>query len=136
MEYKRAVPVISTADVRSTVAYYERVLGFRVHFLFGDPPVYGGLKHDSVQLYVAEDPRFANALKNSDVHPDIFLWVRDIDNVYEEHKARGAKIVEEISNRPWDARQYVIEDPNGYYLKIAEPIDDEEDEPSGAQSRQ
>jgi hypothetical protein len=36
---------------------------------------------------------------------------------------RGAKIVEEISNRPWDARQYVIEDPNGYYIKVAEPTD-------------
>jgi uncharacterized glyoxalase superfamily protein PhnB len=136
MEYKRAVPVISTADVRATVAYYELVLGFQEHFLFGDPPVYGGLKRDSVQLYIAEDPRFASALKKSDIHPDIFLWVRDIDNVYKEHKARGAKIVEEISNRPWDARQYVIEDPNGYYLKIAEPIDDEEDESSGGQSRQ
>jgi uncharacterized glyoxalase superfamily protein PhnB len=38
----------------------------------------------------------------------------------------GAKIVEDISDRAWDARQYVIEDPNGYHIKIAEPISEEE----------
>ena len=32
---------------------------------------------------------------------------------------RGAKIFEEIADRPWDARQYLIEDPNGYHIKIA-----------------
>lgn len=29
--------------------------------------------------------------------------------------------------RAWDARQYVIEDPNGYHLKIAEPLDVDEE---------
>jgi len=44
-----------------------------------------------------------------------------VDAVFAEHKRRGAKIVEDIADRTWDARQYVVEDPNGYYLKVAEP---------------
>jgi hypothetical protein len=63
-------------------------------------------------------------LKTADLHPDVFLWLARIDAAYEEHRANGAKIVEAIADRPWDARQYVVEDPNGYRLKFAEPLDD------------
>ncbi|MBK8856576.1 MAG: VOC family protein [Opitutaceae bacterium] len=66
----------------------------------------------------------AALLKGSDLHPEIFLWVQDIDSVFEEHRRNGARIIEEVSDRAWDARQYVIEDPNGCRLKIAEPIEE------------
>ena len=104
--------------------YYNRVLGFREHFIFGDPPVYAGVERDGVLLYITHDPRMAAMLKNSDLHPDIFLWVQDVDRVFDDHCRRGATIIETVSDRPWDARQYVVEDQNGYRLKIAEPIDE------------
>jgi uncharacterized glyoxalase superfamily protein PhnB len=126
MKYKDAVPVIAATDVRSTLDYYNRVLGFREHFVFGEPPVYAGLERDGVLLYVALDDKLATTLKSADLHPDIFLWVREVDKVYDEHKRRGANIVEPIADRAWDARQYVVEDPNGYRLKIAEPVDGED----------
>ena len=126
MTYTNAVPVIATTDVRSTVAYYQHVLGFHEHFVFGDPPVYAGVQRDGAMLYITRDDALVLALENSGAHPDVFLWVRDVDAVYEEHKRRGAKIVEEIADRAWDARQYVIEDPNGYYLKVAEPLQEEQ----------
>ncbi len=48
--------------------------------------------------------------------------------MFAELKARGAKVIEEPSDRPWDARQFVVEDPNGYRVKIAEPLDAAADE--------
>jgi catechol 2,3-dioxygenase-like lactoylglutathione lyase family enzyme len=123
MKYQNAVPVIATADVRSTVGYYTRVLGFAEHFMFGDPPVYAGVQRDGVLIYISKDEKLAATLDGSGLHPDVFLWVQDVDEVFAEHKSRGANIVEEVADRPWDARQYVIEDPNGYRIKIAEPID-------------
>jgi uncharacterized glyoxalase superfamily protein PhnB len=122
MKLKDAVPVISAADVGLTVDYYARVLGFREHFVFGEPPVYAGIERDGVLLYITHDPAMARALKAADLHPDVFLWVDDVDQAYAEHRRCGAKIVEDIADRPWDARQYVVEDPNGYRLKIAQPI--------------
>jgi uncharacterized glyoxalase superfamily protein PhnB len=124
MKYKNAVPVISTEDVRATVAYYTDALGFSQHFIYGDPPTYAGVERYGVLLYITLDEQLASTLKNCDLHPDVFLWVQDVDKVFEDHKSRGAKIFEPISDRPWDARQYVVEDPNGYRLKIAEPIDE------------
>ena len=72
------------------------------------------------------DAKMASTLKSFDLHPDVFLWVQDIDSAFEQHKLHRANIVEDISDRAWDARQYVIEDPNGYHIKIAEPISEEE----------
>ncbi len=123
MKFQNAVPVIATANVRATLDYYTQALGFSEHFTYGEPPVYAGVERDGVLLYISCDEKLAATLKSSGAHPDVFLWVRDVDNVFEEHKRCGAKIVENISDRPWDARQYVIEDPNGYHLKIAEPIE-------------
>jgi uncharacterized glyoxalase superfamily protein PhnB len=75
-------------------------------------------------LYLTLDPALVAKLKESDLSQDVFLWVEDVDAAYREHQAKGAKIIEEIADRPWDARQYVVEDPNGYHLKFAEPLDD------------
>jgi len=124
MKCKDSVPVIATSEVRATVDYYSRVLGFKEHFVFGEPPVYAGVERDGVLLYIAHDLRLAALIKSNDLHPDIFLWVQDVDALFAEHRERGAKIIEDVSDRPWDARQYVVEDPNGYRLKIAEPIDE------------
>ena len=124
MKFRNSVPVISTADVRSTMDWYARVLGFREHFVFGEPPVYAGLERDGVLLYVTHDPKMTSIMRTTGSHPDIFLWVEGVDEAYQEHLARGAKIVEAVQDRAWDARQYVIEDPNGYRLKIAQPFDE------------
>jgi uncharacterized glyoxalase superfamily protein PhnB len=127
MRFKFAVPVLATTDVGKTLDYYRRVLGFEKHFLYGDPPVYASVKRDDMLLYLTLDPPLVAKLKESGLSHDVFLWVEDVDSVYGEHQAKGAKIIEEISDRPWDARQYVVEDPNGYHLKFAEPLDGDND---------
>jgi hypothetical protein len=42
--YSAAVPVISYADVAGTIRYFEKTLGFEQQFIWGDPPVYAGVK--------------------------------------------------------------------------------------------
>lgn len=121
MNYRSAIPVIETSDVPGTLKYYIEVLGFAEHFAYGEPMVYAGVQRNGVQIYITRNEGLA--AKTLEIHPEIFLWVDEVDSVFAAHKSRGAKIVEEISDRPWDARQYVIEDPNGYHIKVAEPID-------------
>jgi uncharacterized glyoxalase superfamily protein PhnB len=123
MNYRGSIPVISTSNMLETLHYYTAVLGFQQYFVYGEPPVYAGVQHDDVELYITLDEKLAATLKAADVHPEIFLWVEDANAMFAEHRSRGAKIIEPIADRPWDARQYVIEDPNGYFLKVAEPIE-------------
>jgi uncharacterized glyoxalase superfamily protein PhnB len=124
MKYRSCVPVVSTADVGATMAYYSSVLGFCELFSYGRPLVYAGMHRDGAQLHISHDADFADLVAQQGLHPEIFLWAEDVDAWYAQHQRAGARIVEEISDRPWDARQYVVEDPNGYFIKIAQPIDE------------
>ena len=83
--YSMAVPVVATSDVAGTVGYFEKTLGFKQQWIWGDPPVYAGVKAGGALLYI-----------------------------------NGADIAEELTARPWAARQYVVREPNKYHLKIAE----------------
>lgn len=50
-------------------------------------------------------------------------WIKvdDADGMYALHKANGATIVEELMDRPWGTREYVVKDPGGYHLRFAGP---------------
>jgi uncharacterized glyoxalase superfamily protein PhnB len=133
MKYRDAIPVIAAADLAATMKYYSSVLGFRKHFVYGDPPVYAGMTRDDMLLYMTLDEEMVAKLREAGLHHDVFMWVENVDEVYREHLSSGAKIVEVISDRPWDARQYVVEDPNGYRLKIAEPLDEDDDDEGDAE---
>jgi hypothetical protein len=123
--YSVAVPVIGTSDVAGTISYFEKTLGFKQQFIWGEPPVYAGVKAGGALLYICHDHELATAIRERKLTPDIFLWVSDIDSVYARHRANHADITEELSARPWGTRQYVVREPNGYCLKIAESLEPE-----------
>jgi len=122
MKVPLAVPVIATVDVLETVRYFEEVIGFRQQWTWGAPPVYAGLQSGEAWIYVNHDPDLAAAIGERGLAPEIFLWVEEIDAVYERHRSNGAEVIDELNERPWGVRQYVILEPNGYRLKIAEPV--------------
>jgi catechol 2,3-dioxygenase-like lactoylglutathione lyase family enzyme len=128
--FRSAVPVVATSDVAATVRYFEQTLGFKQQWIWGDPPVYAGIRAGGAMLYVTYDPDLAAVIQERHLHPDIFLWVNDIDSIYAQHCTSHAEITEELTARPWGVRQYVVREPNGYLLKVAESVD--EKEPAGA----
>ncbi len=122
--FSSAVPVIATSDIRGTIRYFEQTLGFKQQWVWGDPPVYAGIRAGGALLYVTHDPELASTIQERRLAPDIFLWVTDIDSVYAQHRASRADITEELTARPWGVRQYVVREPNGYHLKVAESQDE------------
>lgn len=117
-----AVPVIATDDIQKSITYYTEVLGFEPDYIYGDPPVFGGVKSGDVEIYFSLDPDFAKLIRDGKVYPEIFIWVTDVSIVFQKHFNNGAAIVEEISDRHWGARQYVVRDINNYHLKFAQPL--------------
>lgn len=118
--FKTAVPVIASLDVVNTVGYFERVLGFEREWIWGDPPVYAGLRAGSAMLYISYDPELAGAIRERNLAPDIYLWVEDIHEIYGRHRASNAEIVDDLGVKPWGTQQYTVLEPNGYRLKIAQ----------------
>lgn len=116
------VPVINTDDIVKSLKYYQDVLGFTFDFKYGEPVVYAGVNSGAAELYFTHNPDFVRVLREEKIHSDVFIWVTDADNLYNLHVRNGAEVIEPISDRPWGARQYVVKEPNGYYLKFAQPI--------------
>jgi uncharacterized glyoxalase superfamily protein PhnB len=117
-----AVPVVSTDQVRNSISYYTKVLGFSPDFEYGDPIVYAGVKSGEAEIYFAYDPDSIKSIREKQFNPEIYIWVTDAEILYETHRINGAEIIEPISDRPWGARQYVVKDINGYHLKFAQPV--------------
>jgi catechol 2,3-dioxygenase-like lactoylglutathione lyase family enzyme len=124
--YSSAIPVVGTEDVLATLSYFEDKLGFERQFVWGDPPVYAGVRAGEALLYITHDPALAAAIRDRNLEPEIFIWVNDIETIYAYHQA-NAKITEPLTERPWGVRQYVVREPSGYRLKIAECINEPEE---------
>jgi len=109
--------IFATKDVVATLAYYKDVLGFDTTWSWGEPVSFGGASIDGVSIMFSLQPELAERIHGH----EHWIKVDDPDEQYAKHVERGAKVVSEIANRPWGFREYVVEDLNGYRLRIAGP---------------
>jgi GNAT superfamily N-acetyltransferase len=110
--------VFACSDIEATITYYKDVLGFESSWTYGDPPNFGSASMGGVTMMFNLQPELAARVKGHQ------HWVKvdDADELYQLHKSRNAKIIDDIEDRPWGVREYAVEDLNGYYLRFAGPV--------------
>ncbi len=113
-----AVPVIAVSDSSRSEDYYCGVLGFQKLFAYRpDPskrdPCYLGVVRDGVELHLQSFKRERAGLT------DAFLWVADVDLLYDEISARGAVVQLPPTDQTWGIREMGIRDPDGNVLGFA-----------------
>lgn len=114
----RAQPVLMAHDVGETAVFYRDKLGFRIDFLFGDPPNHAGVSLGNwtgrgVFMQISSVPPERELTVSSYIY--IFVDAR-IDALYEKIKANGVEIVNEPQTHPWGMREFAIKDLNGHLL--------------------
>ena len=80
-------------------------------FTWGDPPTFAGVKLDKVEVFLQKgtpDPKGSS----------VYFLVGDADQLYEFHRANGVEVAQEIGDREYAIRDYVVRDLNGYYLSF------------------
>ena len=105
-------------DVPATLAFYSEVLGFHVDWSWGEPPTIGGASLGGATIMFSLQPELAQRVHGH----QHWISVDDADELYAAHVAKGARIISEIEDKPWDVREYVVEDPNGYHLRFTGPL--------------
>lgn len=113
--------ILATRDVVGTLAYYKDVLGFDNTWTWGEPPSFGGANFGGVSLMFMLDPKLAKRVQGH----QHWIKVDDPDSLFQFHRERGAKVVETIADKPWGVREYILEDPSGYHLRVAGPLSSE-----------
>jgi catechol 2,3-dioxygenase-like lactoylglutathione lyase family enzyme len=114
--FTSAIPFLPVADVDEAARFYVQTLGFTIDWTWGTPTSDAGLRRDGLSLYLTRNPDLAARVRGFEV----VLMVANIDAAYEEHRRNGAPIAEALEPKPWGTREYRIDDPTGYRLRITE----------------
>ena len=114
-------PQFVVPEVVPAAEYYRDVLGFQILGYFYEPPVYSIVRRDAVEIH------FGKADANADAYGapntphrensiDAYIWVDDVDTLFDELKTRGANIVEPPTRREYHCYEMVVEDKFGFRL--------------------
>lgn len=111
-------PVLRVRDAAASRDYYVRSLGFRVNFENED---FVSVSRGKCCLFLCQGDQG---------NPGSWVWIdgKDVDALYEEYKASGAKIRHPPTNYSW-ALEMQVEDLDGNILRLGS--DPREDEPDG-----
>jgi catechol 2,3-dioxygenase-like lactoylglutathione lyase family enzyme len=103
-----AVPIFRVENLDRSVAYYVERLGFQ-------------LQWRSAPLASVRRGRTSIMLSEGDQgHPGTWVWIAagDVDALYTELKARGARLRHPPTNYPWGSRECQVTDPDGHVLRF------------------
>lgn len=119
-----SAPVLLVKDVVAAANHYRDAMGFGYERFWGEPPNFVILNRDGLQVMLrqADDPKHvvphwtvADKLWN------IYFWVSDVDALYREFRARGAKIDYELCEQPYGCREFGTQDLDGHDLGFGQP---------------
>ena len=108
----QTVPQLPVEDVEKAQIYYRDILDFEILWIYPDDEKYiGAVNRGNSTIFFAKT--------NKTIEPNIhWIYVEDVDQTYAEFKDRGADIIEDIEDKPWNTRQFTIRDLNGHIFYI------------------
>jgi predicted enzyme related to lactoylglutathione lyase len=107
-----ATTVFAVHDVARSVEHYRAVLGSRVEFTYGEPTFYAGVERGGVLVHL----QAAGETKRQPGQGSIYVFVDNVDALYEELSARGARILKPPKNYDYGMRDFDIQDLDGNQL--------------------
>jgi len=126
MHARSVEPLLAVPDIVATVRYYEQVLGFADTWTWGMPPTHGGARLGDAGVQFSLDPQLAEAAKGF----TFMFFSNDVRSLYDGHRGRGANVLSPLENKPWNLAEYMLEDLNGYRLRIGgNPIQEQRSSP-------
>jgi PhnB protein len=128
--YHTATPYLTLSDAASAIDFYKRAFGATELFRMGTPN--GKIGHaeikigDSILMLGDESPgatgRSPQSLGGSTV--GIFLYVDNVETVFDTAVKAGAKIEQPLTNMFWGDRYGKLSDPFGHHWALATHIED------------
>lgn len=118
MKFPAAVPEIPAANVEKAAAYYVNILGFVLDW--GDEAGgIAGVGRGDCRLFIT-NARFREHFGNTG---PILIWLNvgsnaEVDELFAEWKAAGAKIVSEPEDKPWKLREFMAADLDGNLIRV------------------
>lgn len=110
MEIRRIVPNLACADLATTRAFYEGLLGLRVAMDLGWIATLASTANPSAQLSLGEG--------EAEGGPHLTVEVDDVDATYAAARGRGADVVYPLTEEDWGVRRFFVRDPDGRVVNV------------------
>ena len=124
----QAAPVLGVPSVAEAADYFKKVLGFEcpggLYGAEGEPPVYAVMRRSGTEVHLQIRRRTVFADARGSFEGDAYLFVEDVDAVFEELKRNGASILRPPMDEPYGLRDFTIETPHGHRLTFATNLED------------
>ena len=103
-----ATPIFRVADLEVSLAYYVAQLGFAVEWRTG---AVASVRRERTTFMLVEGDQG---------HTGTWVWVStsDVDLLYKEFLARGARVRHGPTNYPWGSRECQVMDLDGHVLRF------------------
>ena len=122
-ELTGSAPILLVSDVKVSADWYMDKLGFNYDEILGEPPSFCILERDNFNIMLCQ------VKDKSDIKPhwkivekmwNIYFWVDDVEAIYEEFKSKGATIDYELHVKPYNVKEFGINDPDGYDIAFGQ----------------
>jgi uncharacterized glyoxalase superfamily protein PhnB len=122
--------VLGTADVRRIAEWYRDELGFTLdpeNGLFSEPDegvLYGIVSRDGAAIHfqIRPDPAQLPPASRDTYLTDLYVYVDDVDALYETARARNIPVIRDIYDEPYGTRDFAISDPDGHHVVFGSPL--------------
>jgi uncharacterized glyoxalase superfamily protein PhnB len=120
--FKSIAPSFVVSDVVATAEYYRDVFGFKILGYFADPPVFAMVGRGGVEIHFGKadaEPQRSN-LELRKISSDAYVWVDDVEALFQEFSTSGADIIEGPTRRIYDCVEMEVRDCNGFKLVFSQ----------------
>ena len=115
-------PQLFVTDIEASCDYYTERLGFAVAFLYGDPPYYGQIYRDGVQMNLRQVDRspFDAAFRSREEDAlSLTILVDEVAALFAEFEASGAVFHQRLRTEEWGTKTFIVSDPDGNLIAFA-----------------
>jgi uncharacterized glyoxalase superfamily protein PhnB len=116
MIIEQITPILAVSDFQQSMSYFVNQLGFRRLWDWGDPPSFGAVGRDKVEIFLS-----LNSQGNPGTWMSIFVD-DDVDALYREFTAQGAVILRPPQDQLWGMREMQVQCPDGHILRFGHGI--------------
>lgn len=114
-----SAPVLLVRDVVAAANHYRDALGFTFDRFWGEPPSFVILRRDGLCVMLSLVPHGFTIVPHWQVSANmwnVYFWVDDVDALFAEFQRRGAKIDYGLGDKPYQVREFGVQDLDGYDL--------------------
>jgi catechol 2,3-dioxygenase-like lactoylglutathione lyase family enzyme len=121
-----AEPQLLVSDIKRSCEFFCVKLGFSVVFSYGKPPYYAQVRRDAARLNLrrVEGPLVEPKVRDGEELLSASMTVATADEIkllFLEFQSTGVTFRQRLKKQPWDAKNFVVKDPDGNLLLFAGP---------------